>query len=194
VRRLVRPYQAYLRCVPGPLDPVVDLPGLRALGLASMPRWRWKSGRVTRQQAAMIVRVLGSAPPQAVRLLALHHPPSSSGLETIAGRARLSQALVDAPVDLVLAGHTHVPSARLLDVASAGHERPVLEVVAGTATSTRLRGVPRSWTLLTVDDSTITVEERRELGSGWAAVGARRFPRPRDVGGGHVGAGASHER
>jgi 3',5'-cyclic AMP phosphodiesterase CpdA len=195
VRRFARPYQAYLRDPPGPLDPVLEAPGVRALGLASMPRWRWKSGRVTREQAAVVARTLGSTPPGALRLLALHHPLSPGGLATIAGRSRLFEALIDGQVDVVLAGHTHVPSTRLLDVVSAGRARQVLEVVAGTATSTRLRGVPRSWSLLHVTASTITVEERRELGSEWAAVGLRRFPRAGDVGdGGHLRSADRHAR
>ncbi len=55
-----------------------------------------------------------------------------------------------------LAGHTHRPAAGLLPVPG----RRVLEVVAGTATSTRIRQAGRSWTLVRVAGRTVTVEHR----------------------------------
>jgi hypothetical protein len=70
----------------------------------------------------------------------------------------------------VLAGHTHVPSVCVLDQVAAADAGRTVEAVGGTATSTRLRGVPRSWSLVRVESSTITVEERRELGSRWTAA------------------------
>ncbi len=177
VRRFARPYEVYQRHVPGPLDSVVEVDGVRALGLQSMPRWRWKSGRVSRRQAAEIRQVLGSAPPGTVRLLAMHHPLSAGGLETIAGRSGLVEALVEARVDLLLAGHTHIPAAAAMSLTAHGHTHRVVEVVAGTAMSTRLRGTPRSWNVIRVDSGWITVEERREIRSRWTAQPLMRYPR-----------------
>ncbi|MFC7528664.1 metallophosphoesterase family protein [Actinoplanes sp. GCM10030250] len=156
-RRLFDPYGRHQRWIDADLDPVRRIPGLTALGLQSMPRWRWKDGRVTPRQAAMVVRVLGEAPPDDVRLLALHHPPLASPL---LGRRRLLGAVRAARVDLVLAGHTHVP-----DVRTGVRSRPVF-VVAGTATSRRVRGTPRSWSLITVERSGGVVVRERQLGSG----------------------------
>jgi 3',5'-cyclic AMP phosphodiesterase CpdA len=183
VRRLTDPYGRYRDQMRLDLDPVLDADGVRALGLASMPRWRWKSGRVSRRQAEAVTRVLGAppsggAPAETLRVLALHHPVSSKGLATLVGRRRLLAALAEAGVDLVLAGHTHVATATSLELAAGDRSWPVLEVVAGTATSSRLRGTGRSWTLLRVDEATITVEERCESGSDWVTAGSRRFPRP----------------
>src|SRR6478672_7889017 len=129
-RRVFHPYDAYRRGVPGPLVPVVDLPDVRALGLMSMPRWRWKSGYVPRSQLRIVRATLGVAPPGALRLLALHHPPSSQGLERLIGRDRLLDTLAQARVDVVLAGHTHVPTARMLVLGLRGEQHEVVEVVA----------------------------------------------------------------
>jgi 3',5'-cyclic AMP phosphodiesterase CpdA len=176
VRRFAQPYRAYQRHLPGPLDVVVEASGVRALGLASMPRWRWKSGRISSEQAELVARVLGSAPAGAVRVLALHHPVSVRGPTGLVGRSRLLRA-IDGRVDLVLAGHTHVPSARRLDRPGKSASGGVVEVVAGTATSRRLRGVERSWSVIRVEAGTITVEERREHADRWTSAGLRRFPR-----------------
>ncbi|HVN12756.1 MAG TPA: metallophosphoesterase [Kineosporiaceae bacterium] len=185
VRRLTRPYDVYQRYLPGPLDPVVEADGVRALGLQSMPRWRWKSGRVSRRQAGEIRRVLGSTPAGVIRLVAMHHPLSAGGLQTIAGRSGLVDALVAARIDLVLAGHTHIPMATGMSLAANGHTHRVVEVVAGTAMSTRLRGAPRSWNLIRIDASWITAQERRETGSRWSDEPPVEFPR---VGPGSSGA------
>jgi 3',5'-cyclic AMP phosphodiesterase CpdA len=189
--RLVAPYERYQRWIDADLDPVTRLPGLTALGLNSMPRWRWKSGGVTAAQAAAVTRALGQSPPGAVRLLALHHPPFAGGLERLTGRRRLVRALATARVDLLLAGHTHVPDSRRVwlepaaatvlrsDPAPATGVAPSLvEVVAGTATSLRTRGVGRSWTVLRIEAGAIVVQERHQGRSGWYDGPAARYPRP----------------
>jgi 3',5'-cyclic AMP phosphodiesterase CpdA len=165
--RLTAPYDRYRRRI-GDDNPVARIPGLTALGLNSMPRWRWKSGGVSSSQAAAVRKVLGSAP--GFRLLALHHPPFAGGLERLTGRTRLTRALQDAKVDVVLAGHTHVPAVERTD--------GVLVVIAGTATSHRVRDNPRSWTLLRLHPDVIEIHERVESTPGaWQTAQVRRHPR-----------------
>jgi hypothetical protein len=50
-------------------------------------------------------------------------------------------------------------------------------VVAGTATSHRVRGVPRSWTLIRVHGRTIEVTPREEAAGAWTAGPTVRFDR-----------------
>jgi 3',5'-cyclic AMP phosphodiesterase CpdA len=167
--RVAAPYHRYRRWI-GPDTSVVRLPGVTALGINSMPWWRWKSGRVTHRQAVMIRQVLGSASPADVRLVAMHHPPFAGGLERLAGRGRFARATGLAEVDLVLAGHTHVPT-----VHAYGE---MLVNVAGTATSHRVRDVPRSWTVLRVLPDAIEVHERCEAEPGaWYTGPVTRHPR-----------------
>lgn len=154
--RLLRPYDRYRRWIDDELDPVVRIPGLTALGLQSMPRWRWKGGRVTSRQLALARAVFGAAPPGDVRLLALHHP------EIVRGRLR--EVLDATGTDLALAGHTHVPATRPLGDG-------LLLVVAGTATSTRIRGTTRSWSLLRISQDTVEVTEQRPGRNGSWEVG-----------------------
>ena len=152
------------------------LPGLTALGLQTTPRWRWKSGRVSRRQSDAWWRaVLGAAPAGAVRLLALHHPLQAGGLARIAGRGRLFRALAAAQVDLVLAGHTHVPESRCVELPGMAHR--LIEVVAGTATSRRTRGAGRSWTAISIDDGAVCVEERHNVAGGWIIGRRTHYPR-----------------
>jgi 3',5'-cyclic AMP phosphodiesterase CpdA len=167
VARLLRPYDRYRAYLCADLDPVVGPPGVAALGLNSMPRWRWKSGGVTRRQVAAVVENFAAVATGTVRVLALHHPPFAGGLARIVGRRRLTEALVEARVDLVLAGHTHVPAVGDVELLAGARSHRLVAVVAGTATSRRTRGAARSWTLITVHDRTIVVQVRFQNGCGW---------------------------
>jgi 3',5'-cyclic AMP phosphodiesterase CpdA len=174
--RVLAPYGRYRRLIHPELDPVLRLPGVAAIGLHTTPPWRWKSGRVSRRQSEAVVAALGSAPAGAVRVLALHHPPRAGGLARMVGRTRLMRAVASAGVDLILAGHTHVPAADLVEPGATDH-RPV-EVVAGTAVSRRTRGTGRSWTAIRVHRTAIVVEERRQAATGWHTGAVHHFPRP----------------
>jgi 3',5'-cyclic AMP phosphodiesterase CpdA len=175
--RLLSPYKRFQARIEPVLDPVVRSATLWAVGLNSMPRWRWKDGRVSRRQAAAALGILGTAPPSAVRLLALHHPPFGHGRIRLFGRAGLVRALVGARVDLVLAGHMHLPDARPVPLADGRAAHRVVQVVAGTATSRRTRGIGRSWMLIRVDEDAIVVEERHESGPAWTTARTARLPR-----------------
>ena len=185
VPRLTEPYLRYSAALgvgpnPSVLWPSARSAGTEALGLNSMPRWRWKSGRVTRRQAAAITATFGATPgdADALRVVALHHPPFVGGLARLGGRGRLTAALAKARVDLVLAGHTHVPVAREVELVRAGRTHRVIEVVAGTTTSLRTRdGAGRSWSLIVIDGCAVEVRERRQAGSGWRTTRTVRFDR-----------------
>jgi 3',5'-cyclic AMP phosphodiesterase CpdA len=183
VPRLTEPYLRYAAALgvdpnPSVLWPSARSAGTEVIGLNSMPRWRWKSGRVTRRQAVAITAAFAGVSGDAVRVVALHHPPFVGGLSRLGGRALLTAALVEARVDLVLAGHTHVPVAREVEVAAAGRTHRLVEVVAGTTTSLRTRdGAGRSWSLIVVDGCAVEVRERRQAGSGWRTTRTVRFDR-----------------
>jgi 3',5'-cyclic AMP phosphodiesterase CpdA len=165
--RMSTPYEKFRTHVTDEMDPYLDLSAVRVQGLGSMPRWRWKSGRVSDQQADVVRAAFADAPTGVARVVALHHPLSSDGLESLAGGGELERALVEAEVDVVLAGHTHVPAVQVLEVGGPGRTRPVIEVVAGTATSHRTRGVARSWSLLEFHAATLTVTEHHADGHQW---------------------------
>lgn len=170
LHRMTSPYGKYRTEVTQNLDPVLDLGTVRIQGLGSMPRWRWKSGRISQRQSQDIRATFADSPPGTVRVVAMHHPPSSDDLESLAGGDGFEQALVDAEVDIVLAGHTHVPAVGVLTVGSGARARSIIEVVAGTATSHRTRGVVRSWSLLEITSHTLTVTEHHASEGGWRAA------------------------
>lgn len=178
LQRLWSPYDRYREAMELPLDPVLDLPGVRIQGLASMPWWRWKSGRVSRRQSDLVRVAFQDCSPGTVRVIAMHHPPSQTALAGLVGGQEFRRAMLAAEVDVVLAGHTHIPTVRVLPGTSS---RPIVEVVAGTATSHRTRGAARSWTLLEIGDSQVSATAHTAVktstgGSAWAAAAPEVFP------------------
>lgn len=178
-RRLFAPYERFRAEVTPDLDPLLDLDGGRIQGLQTMPRWRWKSGRVSRRQALLVRTSLGSAPEGVARIVAMHHPPSLGRLEILAGRRALEHSLAAARVDVMLAGHTHVPRARALPARDeSGVRRTVIEVVAGTATSHRTRaGTSRSWSEVVIRPDRVEVTAHLDTGAGWNPGPRWSFPR-----------------
>jgi predicted phosphodiesterase len=85
--------------------------------------------------------------------------------------------MADARVDLVLAGHTHVPTVTEFPVRHGENLARVVEVVCGTSTSTRTRGAPVSWMLVSADEAAITVTARVASDDGWYDGGQARFTR-----------------
>jgi len=178
MHRMASPYGKYRAEVTENLDPVLDLGMVRVRGLGSMPRWRWKSGRISDRQSQDIRATFADSPPGTVRIVAMHHPPSSQDLESLAGGGGFERALVDAEVDIVLAGHTHVPAVQVLPVGSGARSRSIIEVVAGTATSHRTRGVVRSWSLLEITAETLTVTEHHAQERVWVPSRPQVFALP----------------
>ncbi len=166
-RRMSNPYGRFRTHVTDELDPVLDLGEVRILGLQSMPRWRWKSGRVSQRQADLVRSTFEQTSSNVVRVVALHHPPSLGGFESLANRAQFERALVDAKIDIVLAGHTHRPKVEQLTIGQSGVTRTIVEVVAGTATSHRTRGTERSWSQLLINRCEVTITEHVDSGAGW---------------------------
>ena len=178
LHRMSSPYGKYRAEVTGNLDPVLDLGTVRVQGLGSMPRWRWKSGRISERQSQDIRTTFADSPTGTVRVVAMHHPPSSDDMESLAGGDGFEQALVDAEVDIVLAGHTHVPAVQVLQLGAGARTRSIIEVVAGTVTSDRTRGVVRSWSLLEITPDALAVTEHYASEGGWRADPPQVFPLP----------------
>ncbi len=182
-RRLVSPTGRYRKYVTASLDPIIELPGLVALGVDSMPAWRWKAGHVSPRQVDLVRETLGRAPLGAWRVLVTHHPVLPSNLSALRGRRRLVDACDQAGVPLLLSGHTHTASIDIVPLGAVGGgvvERCALAVVAGTATSSRTRRTANAYNVVDLEGSMevgaiVTVQIREPDGSGWSPRQTVRF-------------------
>jgi 3',5'-cyclic AMP phosphodiesterase CpdA len=161
LRRFLSPLARYRRFIDDTLCPFIELPGVAVLGINTARSLTFKDGRINQDQVEFIRETFARTPSEIFRILVTHHPlfalPVGDEIEAAIGRQELAlDAVEDAGVDLLLAGHTHhagSQDASDLVTRSGG----VLVVQAGTATSTRVREQQQSFNVVEVGEESVTV-------------------------------------
>lgn len=161
LRRFLSPLTRYRRYIDETLCPFVELCGVAILGINTARSLTFKDGRISEEQVAFIRETFSRTDPEATRVLVTHHPlfavPVGDEIERAVGRQELAlDAIEEAGVDLLLAGHAHHASAHdasELVTRSGG----ALVVQAGTATSTRVREQEQSFNTIDLGDGLVTV-------------------------------------
>ena len=166
LRRFLSPLTRYRRYIDDSLCPFHEIDGIAVLGINTARSLTFKDGRISEQQMAFI-RDTFALVPKATRILVTHHPlfalPVGEGPELgkAIGRQELAlDAIADAGVDVLLAGHNHrasTHSARDL----ATRAGPALVIQAGTATSTRLRDEEQSFNRIDIAGQRVTLTVQR---------------------------------
>lgn len=150
VARLLRPFARWRAAVSPELEPMVDLPGLRVIGLNTADPHVWQRGLIRPGALARTCARLRAAVPGQLRVVALHHPlhqPAASGKTPMKGAGPAALALAEAGADVILCGHLHHWAAAPYALREGG--RALLCVQAGTTLSTRLRGQENDLNLIT---------------------------------------------
>ena len=183
LRRFLSPLTRYRRFIDESLCPFHELPGAAVLGINTARSLTFKDGRINQDQVTYIRDTFSRTRADTARILVTHHPlfalPVGDGPELgkAIGRQELAlDAVAEAGVDLLLAGHNHRASTHHAKdlVTEAG---PALVIQAGTATSTRLRDEEQSFNLLEVGNAEVTVAVQAWDGNGYASSDAQRFVR-----------------
>lgn len=148
VIRLLAPFEAFEASFDVCPDEIISLPGLLAIGVNSVSRWRHKRGRLSEHDIAAVARRLARAKPGQLRMVVVHHPLDVADevdrAEIVTGARQAVRAWSLAGADLVLSGHVHRPLCRSLAERYGPMARGCHALVAGTALSTRTRGYPNS--------------------------------------------------
>lgn len=149
--RLFHPYRNYAREFGSDLEPVLETDQLLVVSVNSTKPARHKNGEVTDKQIARVTARLKQAKPGQLRIVMQHHPvraiEESDQSNLLIGRAQAIPEWVDAGLDLLLAGHIHLPYIRPL----SGNNSPRTgwTAQAGTAVSQRVRdNIPNSVNLI----------------------------------------------
>ena len=183
LRRFLSPLTRYRRFIDDELCPFHELKDAAVLGINTARSLTFKDGRINDEQVAHIRAVFAKVRDDVPRILVTHHPlfalPVGDGPELgkAIGRQDLAlDAIADAGVDLLLAGHNHRASTHHAAdlVTRAG---PALVVQAGTATSTRLRDEEQSFNMIEVASCDVTVTVQAWDGNGFASRDAQRYCR-----------------
>src|SRR5579872_4925464 len=161
LRRFLSPLARYRRYIDETLCPFVELPGIAVLGINTARSLTFKDGRINKDQVAFIRDTFARGPREAMRIIVTHHPlfaiSVGDDVERAIGRQELAlDAIDEAGVDMVLAGHHHHASSQDASelVTRAGG---VLVVQAGTATSTRVREQEQSFNVIDIAKAQATI-------------------------------------
>jgi len=180
LRRFLSPLARYRRFIDDTLCPFVELPGVAVLGINTARSLTFKDGRINRDQVEFIRETFARTPTEAVRILVTHHPlfamQVGEQVERAIGRQDMAlDAIEEAGVDMLLAGHAHHASSQdagELVTRTGG----VLVVQAGTATSTRVREQEQSFnTIDIVHEEDVTVTVNAWNGDRFEPSDARRY-------------------
>jgi len=179
LRRFLSPLARYRRFIDESLCPVIELPGVAVVGINTARSLTFKDGRISRDQIAFIRETFARTSRDAMRVLVTHHPlfavPVGEQVERAVGRHELAlDAIEDAGVDLLLAGHAHHASAHSASdlVTRAGG---ALVIQAGTATSTRVREQNQSFNVIDFDERDVTLTVECWSGTAFEPMDARRY-------------------
>ena len=180
LRRFFSPLARYRRFIDESLCPFIELPGVAVLGINTARSFTFKDGRINADQVQFIRDTFARTPSEALRILVTHHPLFA--LEVVAGekeraigRQELAlDAIQEAGVDILLAGHNHHASSQDASdlVTRAGG---VLVVQAGTATSTRVREQEQSFNTIDIGEATATITVNAWNGQGFVPNDARAY-------------------
>ena len=179
LRRFLSPLTRYRRFIDETLCPFIELPGVAVLGINTARSLTFKDGRISKEQVQFIRETFSRTDPDTTRVLVTHHPlfavQVGEEIERAVGRQELAlDAIEDAGVDLLLAGHAHHASthdASELVTRSGG----ALVVQAGTATSTRTREQEQSFNTIDIDGGRVTVTVNAWTGEAFSPADAQLY-------------------
>jgi 3',5'-cyclic AMP phosphodiesterase CpdA len=179
LRRFMSPLARYRRFIDGSLCPFVELPGVAVLGINTARSLTFKDGRINRQQVDFIRETFSRTPAETMRVLVTHHPlfalEVGNDLGRAIGRQELAlDAIEEAGVDMLLAGHNHHASSHQASdlVTRAGG---ALVVQAGTATSTRVRVQEQSFNVFDIADAVVAITVEAWKRGEFVAFDAQRY-------------------
>ena len=179
LRRFLSPLARYRRYIDETLCPFIELPGVAVLGINTARSLTFKEGRINADQIACIRETFARTAPDAVRILVTHHPlfaltVGEEATQAIGRQDSALDAIEDAGVDVLLAGHNHHASSHEASdlVTRAGG---ALVVQAGTATSTRVRMQEQSFNTIDIADGNVTVTVNAWDGEDFKPSDAQRY-------------------
>jgi len=182
LRRFLSPLTRYRRYIDETLCPFHELDGAAVLGINTARSLTFKDGRISHEQMAFIRQAFARAR-DGPRILVTHHPlfalPVGEGPAVGEGIGRQEMALdaiADAGVDILLAGHNHrasTHSARDL----ATRAGPALVIQAGTATSTRLRDEAQSFNRIDIAGERVTLTVQSWNGTAFVSGDEQTYAR-----------------
>lgn len=184
--RFTRTYAAWLD-VFGPTDAAYASEHFVVAGVSSVRPWRQQGGAVDRVRLAGAIDRLQQGPPDALRIVALHHhlaaPPwRAARKRPLSDRDAVLRTLVAGGVELVIGGHVHQASFTERREFKVLEEGPRPSLVLATAAALgrprpKRKEEARGLNVYEADAATIRIRTFSWDGAGFLQVGERAFAR-----------------
>lgn len=185
--RFFAPLQNYRRFVTDNLRPMYDDEELLVIGVNTARPFTlslngfWKDGKISDEQLLDIKLRACDRPPQQFKIVVTHHPfipPPKERLHGIVHNAtNAMDQLEQCNIDMLLAGHLHMGYSGDVRTHHEAVKRSILSVQAGTATSTRRRGEPNAYNLITINPDHVTIQVRAWDGAKFTNAARTHFSR-----------------
>ena len=183
LRRFLSPLTRYKRYIDDTLCPFIETGGAAVLGINTARSLTFKNGHVSHEQMRFIRDTFARTSNSQPRILVTHHPlfalPVGDGPElghVMEDQESALDAIADAGVDLLLAGHNHRASVNDATKLVKGAGKSLV-IQAGTATSIRTRDEMQSFNRIEIDESGCRVTILRWDGAAFVAGDSQWFER-----------------
>ena len=160
--RFFAPWRYYRRWISNDLTPVAETADALVIGLNSVDRFRWQTGRMSWNRVRKACRSMEAADAGKLRIMVTHHPlnhPSETKKKPIPGAAEALDRLIACGADMVLSGHLHIWHAGMFAHRAGGEgKKAAVQLHAGTSLSSRVRGEPNDFNLIDIGADKVAVE------------------------------------
>jgi 3',5'-cyclic AMP phosphodiesterase CpdA len=181
IRRWLYPLSAYRRAFGSDLEPHYSDSEISVVGLNSARSLTFKNGRLNVGQLERSCARFTDTTPDALRIVATHHPFAleDAGTSDIIGRAEMAiAAFAKCRVDVILSGHLHTSHTLIGTEHYDDGQRPALLIQAGTATSNRVRdGEANAFNILHADGNRLAVHRPTWNGAAFETALIENFER-----------------
>ena len=183
-RRFFWPWRSYKKYIDQDLTPSFENDEMIVVGINSVDRFSWQTGRLTAERINHACDAMDHAPDGKTRILVVHHPlehPAETDKKPIPGAEEALERLLSCGANLILSGHLHTWHAGNFTVKSG--KTTAVQLHAGTSLSSRVRGEANDFNVIDILDGRIGIERLsfNEETQQFETTEARQFNRASDT-------------